>query len=133
MATINSSHTNNRLHGRSPIAFKFTKMWHEQYDIERSYLDKVDRKMKKWANKKRCHIEYKSLRPMHKGLVKRYEGLFPYLGRSTRCPIKLSYHQVKWKGLPESKASWDPSDALWQFQEQIERFQVEVVTRISAT
>ncbi|RVW86084.1 Transposon Tf2-12 polyprotein [Vitis vinifera] len=29
---------------------------------------------------------------------------------------------VKWKGLPESEASWEPADALWQFQEQIERF-----------
>ena len=29
---------------------------------------------------------------------------------------------VKWKGLPESEANWEPADALWQFQEQIERF-----------
>ena len=24
---------------------------------------------------------------------------------------------VKWKGLPESEVSWEPSDALWQFSE----------------
>ncbi|KAL6325008.1 hypothetical protein AAG906_021708 [Vitis piasezkii] len=29
---------------------------------------------------------------------------------------------VKWKGLPESEANWEPADALWQFQEQIERW-----------
>ncbi|RVW21672.1 Retrovirus-related Pol polyprotein from transposon 297 [Vitis vinifera] len=156
--------------------------------------------MKKWANKKRRHIEYKdrdmvlvkllpqqfkSLRPVNKGLVRRYEGPFPILGKvgkvsyrvqlpprlkihpvfhvsylkpyhedkddprrglSKRAPITVvtSYDKevehvladrvirrqggplateylVKWKGLPESEASWEPADALWQFQEQIER------------
>ena len=27
---------------------------------------------------------------------------------------------VKWKGLPESEASWEPTNTLWQFQKQIE-------------
>ncbi|RVX18882.1 hypothetical protein CK203_006869 [Vitis vinifera] len=142
--------------------------------------------MKKWANKKRRHTEYKvgdmvlvkllpqqfkSLRPVHKGLVRRYEGPFPYLGRSARCPIESSCprglskraptavvtsydkeveliladrvirrrgvppateYLVKWKGLPESEASWEPAEALWQFQEQIERFRAEGATRTSA-
>ncbi|RVW74338.1 Transposon Ty3-G Gag-Pol polyprotein [Vitis vinifera] len=39
---------------------------------------------------------------------------------------------VKWKGLPESEASWEPANALWQFQEQIERFRAEDATRTSA-
>ena len=39
---------------------------------------------------------------------------------------------VKWKGLPESEASWEPAEALWQFQEQIERFRAEGATRTSA-
>ena len=38
--------------GRSPTTFKFVKGWHEQADIARLYLDKVARKMKKWADKK---------------------------------------------------------------------------------
>nr|CAN77324.1 hypothetical protein VITISV_012650 [Vitis vinifera] len=38
--------------GRSPATFKFAKWWHEQTDIVRSYLDKVAKKMKKWADKK---------------------------------------------------------------------------------
>ncbi|RVW62235.1 hypothetical protein CK203_064475 [Vitis vinifera] len=47
---------------RRPIrapAFKFAKGWHEQADIARSYLDKATKKMKKWADKKRRHTEYK--------------------------------------------------------------------------
>ncbi|RVW59550.1 Transposon Tf2-12 polyprotein [Vitis vinifera] len=124
--------------GRSPAAFKFAKGWHEQADIARSYLDKAAKKMKKWADKKRRHTEYKvgdmvlvkllpqqfkSLRPVHKGLVRRYEGPFPILGKvgktgssgdeGTSCYGILS----EMEGLPESEASWEPAEALWQFQE----------------
>ncbi|RVW21690.1 hypothetical protein CK203_099893 [Vitis vinifera] len=126
--------------------------------------------MKKWADKKRRHTEYKvgdmvlvkllpqqfkSLRPVHKGLVRRYEGPFPILGKVGKVSYKVSYRQgggthhcrpnhqkawcascygylVKWKGLPESEASWEPANALWQFQEQIERFRAEGATRTSA-
>ncbi|RVW59633.1 Transposon Ty3-G Gag-Pol polyprotein [Vitis vinifera] len=158
--------------GRSPAAFKFAKGWHEQADIARSYLDKATKKMKKWADKKRHHTEYKvgdmvlvkllpqqfkSLRPVHKGLVRRYEGPFPILGKvgnvsyKVELPPRLKIHPVfhtessegvvclllrsylvKWKGLPESEASWEPANALWQFQEQIERFRAEDATRMSA-
>ena len=45
--------------GRSPTTFKFTKGYHEQVDIARSYLDKAFKKMKKWADKKWRHTEYK--------------------------------------------------------------------------
>ncbi|RVW25255.1 Transposon Tf2-2 polyprotein [Vitis vinifera] len=197
--------------GRSPVAFKFAKGWHEQADIARSYLDKAAKKMKKWDDKKRRHTEYKvgdmvlvkllpqqfkSLRPLHKGFVRRYEGPFLILGKvgnvsyrvelpprlkihpvfhasylkpyhgdkddpsrglSKRAPtaVVTSYDKevehiladrvirrqgvppateylVKWKGLPESEASWEPAEALWQFQEQIERFRAEGATRTSA-
>ena len=47
-------------------------------------------------------------------------------------PLTIEY-LVKWKGLPESEASWEPKDALWQFQEQIERFQAKGATRTFAT
>ena len=136
------------------------------------------------------------LRPIHKGLVRRYEGPFPIHGKvgkvsyrvelpqrlkihpvfhasylkpyhgdkddpsrgfSKRAPtaVLTSYDKkvehlladrvirrrgvppakenlVKWKGLPESEASWELAEALWQFQEKIERFRVEGVTRTSA-
>ncbi|KAL9412592.1 hypothetical protein AB3S75_046090 [Citrus x aurantiifolia] len=29
---------------------------------------------------------------------------------------------VKWKGLPESKTSWEPANDLWQFQDKIKAF-----------
>ena len=86
------------------MTFKFAKEWHEQADIARSYLDKAAKKMKKWANKKRRHTEYKvedmvlvkllpqqfkSLRPVHKDLVMRYEGPFPILGKVGKVPNKV--------------------------------------------
>ena len=30
---------------------------------------------------------------------------------------------VKWKDLPESEASWDPIQLLWQFKAQIQAFE----------
>ena len=39
---------------------------------------------------------------------------------------------VKWKKLPESEASWEPENTLWQFQKQIEQFRDEKVTKTSA-
>ncbi|XP_034695628.1 uncharacterized protein LOC117921777 [Vitis riparia] len=89
--------------------------WHEQVDIARSYLNKAAKKMKKWANKKRHHTEYKvrdmvlvkllpqqfkSLRPVHKGLVRRYEEPFPILGKvgkvsyRVELPPRLKIHPV---------------------------------------
>ena len=181
---------------RSPMTFKFAKGWQEQTDIARSYLDKPAKKMMKWADKKRHHIEdkvgdmvlvkllpqqFKLLRPIHKGLVRRYEGPFPILGKVGKMSYKVElpsrlkihpvfhvsylkpYHRdkddpnrgmskrapttivtsydkaielilvdqiirrqgvphatkylVKWKGLSESEASWEPADALLQLQE----------------
>ena len=101
--------------GRSSTTFKFAKKWHEQADIARSYLDKAAKKMKKWANKKRCHTEYKvgdmvlvkfflqqfkSLRLVHKGLVRRYEGPFTILENvdkvsyKVELPPRLKIHHV---------------------------------------
>ena len=39
---------------------------------------------------------------------------------------------VKWKGLPESEATWEPANTLWQFQKQIEQFRARGSTRKSA-
>ncbi|KAL6340630.1 hypothetical protein AAG906_010538 [Vitis piasezkii] len=114
--------------GRSPAAFKFAKGWHEQADIARSYLDKAAKKMKKWADKKRRHTEYKvgdmvlvkllpqqfkSLRPVHKGLVRRYEGPFPILGKigkvsyRVELPPRLKIHHVFHRALTAVVTSYD--------------------------
>ena len=71
--------------------------------------------MKKWADKNRRYTEYKvgdmvlvkllpqqfkSLRLVHKGLVRRYEGLFPILGKvgkvsyRVELPPRLKIHPV---------------------------------------
>ncbi|KAJ4699844.1 Ty3/gypsy retrotransposon protein [Melia azedarach] len=196
--------------GRSPGAFKFAKAWHEQADLARAYLDKAAKKMKKWADKKRRDVEFqegdlvmvkllpqqfKSLRKVHKGLVRRYEGPFPIVkkvgkvsyrvllppklkihpvfhvsmlkpyhgdeedpsrGESKRAPTAVvtsfdkeveciladrrvrkrgvpNYNEyfVKWKGLPESEATWEHEDTLWQFQDHIRKFREEDATRTS--
>ena len=51
--------------------------------------------------------------------------------RRRGVPLATEY-LVKWKGLPESEASWEPVEALWQLQEKIERFRAEGATRTSA-
>lgn len=175
---------------------------HEECDISRACLAKAATKMKKWADRKRRAREYqvgekvmvkllpnqfKSLRKVHKGLIRRYEGPFsiiekvgkaayrlelpprlkihnvfhvsmlkpfyedkedPSRGESSRAPTGMisefdrkikeilaerkirrrgvpSYNEylIAWEGLPESEASWEKEDTLWQFQDEIRRFQ----------
>ncbi|KAK0572157.1 hypothetical protein LWI29_027019 [Acer saccharum] len=198
--------------GKSPAAHKLTREWHEQADITRACLDKAARKMKKWADTRRRHVEFsegdlvlvkllpqqfKSLRQVHKGLVRKYEGPFsiikqvgkvsyqvqlpprlkihpvfhvsffkpyhedmedPSRSESKRAPTAvvtafdkdveciladrvirrrgvLNYvkYLVKWKDLPDSKASWERGDTLWQFAEHIQRYKDEDATRTSRT
>ena len=67
-------------------------------------MDKAAKKMKKWADKKQRHTEYKvvdmmlvkllpqqfkSLRPVHMGLVRRYEGPFPILGKVGKVSYRV--------------------------------------------
>ncbi|GJW46557.1 putative nucleotidyltransferase, ribonuclease H [Tanacetum coccineum] len=72
--------------GSSPASYKTMKEWHEQADLARESLDKAANKMKKWEDAKRRHVEFevrdqvmvkllpqqfKSLRKVHKGLIRR--------------------------------------------------------------
>ncbi|KAH9648372.1 Endonuclease [Citrus sinensis] len=194
--------------GKSPAAHKLAREWHEEADITRAYLDKAARKMKKWADTRRRHVEYKegdqvmikllpqqfkTLRKVHKGLVRCYEGSFrvvrrvgnvsyqlqlpprlkihpvfhvsllkpyhedmgePSRGELRRAPTAVvtafdkdvdyiiadrtvsrrgvpahSEYLVKWKNLPESEATWEREDDLWQFAEHIQHFKHESATR----
>ena len=73
--------------GKSPATHKLTRKWHEEVDITRAYLDKAARKIKKYTDTRRRHVEYKegdqvmikllpqqfkTLQKVHKGLVRRY-------------------------------------------------------------
>ncbi|KAH9723181.1 Endonuclease [Citrus sinensis] len=101
--------------GKSPAAHKLAREWHEEADITRAYLDKAARKMKKWADTRRRHVEYKegdqvmikllpqqfkTLRKVHKGLVRRYEGPFRVVRRvgnvsyQLQLPPRLKIHPV---------------------------------------
>nr|GEU48104.1 hypothetical protein [Tanacetum cinerariifolium] len=77
--------------GSNPTAYKTMKEWHEQADLARASLDKAAKKMKKWADERRRHVEFeigdqvmvkllpqqfKSLSKVHKGLIRSF--LKPY-------------------------------------------------------
>lgn len=66
------------------------KSWHEQTELARAALHKVGTRIKKWVDKKRRHVEFKegdlvlvkilqqqfkSLRKVHKGLIRKYSTL----------------------------------------------------------
>ncbi|CAL1380625.1 unnamed protein product [Linum trigynum] len=82
--------------GNNPSAYKFARGWHEKMELAKSYLARAKKKMKKWADKKRRHLEFeegylvmvkffphrfKHLKNVHKGLQRRYEGPYPILKR----------------------------------------------------
>ncbi|KAH9670137.1 Endonuclease [Citrus sinensis] len=198
--------------GKSPAAHKLAHEWHEEADITRAYLDRAAQRMKKWADSRRRHVEYKegdqvivkllpqqfkTLRKVHKGLVRRYEGPFEVVRRvgkvsyQLQLPPKLKIHPVihvsllnpyhgdmgdpsrgksrrastaavtaidkdmeyiladrvirrrgipayyeylvKWKNLPESEATWEREDDLWQFAEHVQLYKHNNATRTPRT
>ena len=91
--------------GKSSAAYKTAKAWHEYANMARAYLDKASKRMKKWADKKRRHMEYKerdkvmvkllsqqfkSLRKVQKGFVRRYEGPFLIVKQVGKVSYQLS-------------------------------------------
>ncbi|KAK2969168.1 hypothetical protein RJ640_009927 [Escallonia rubra] len=90
--------------GRSPLAVQVARSRNEQADVACSYLDKTTHKMKKWANNRRRPKEYnledmvmlklfsqqfKSLRKVHKGLIRKYEGPFPIVAKVGKVSYRL--------------------------------------------
>ncbi|QHO56919.1 uncharacterized protein DS421_3g77880 [Arachis hypogaea] len=51
--------------------------------------------------------------------------------RRRGVPPSIQY-LIKWKGLPITEASWEAREDLGQFQEHLERYQEQNVTRTSA-
>ncbi|KAG8391561.1 hypothetical protein BUALT_Bualt01G0200400 [Buddleja alternifolia] len=89
---------------RCPGAAKMAKSWAEQSDLAKSFLEKARRKMKKWADPKRRHLEFntgdkvliklipqqfKAFRGMHKGLVRKYEGPYPVVAKVGKVSYRL--------------------------------------------
>ncbi|RVW34923.1 hypothetical protein CK203_104887 [Vitis vinifera] len=73
---------------RSPTAFKLAEEWHEQANIAHSYLDKATKKMKKWADMKRCHTKYKIRDTV---FVKLFPQQFKLIGLKIHHVFHLSY------------------------------------------
>ncbi|GJW22906.1 putative nucleotidyltransferase, ribonuclease H [Tanacetum coccineum] len=151
--------------GSSPAAYKTMKEWHEQADLARALLDKATKKMKKWADAKRRHVEFevgdqvmvkllpqqfKSLRKVHKGLIRRKTRTrMSNAGTNTvvtsydreveeilsdhtiQRPGVPSYKEylIKWRDLPDSEESWEAEDLLWQFADEIKRYHGDGTTR----
>lgn len=78
--------------GKSPGAFRFAKAWREKLELAKASLANATRKIKKWADLKRRHLEFEegdlvkvklipqtiwNFKRAHKGLFQRYEGPFP--------------------------------------------------------
>lgn len=99
--------------GPSPLNYKFGKDGNNQVGVAQVYLEKVSKKMKKWADKKRCPREFQvgdlilvkmyyhaRLGGRHRGLIRRYEGPFPILKKvraqvyKVELPPKIKYHPV---------------------------------------
>ncbi|CAL1398836.1 unnamed protein product [Linum trigynum] len=101
--------------GNNPSAYKFAQSWHEKMKMTKSYLARATRKMKKWTDKKRRHLEFdegdlvmvkffthrfKHLKNVHKGLLRRYEGPYPIFKRigtmtnKVELPSHLAIHPI---------------------------------------
>ncbi|GKC09182.1 putative retrotransposon gag domain, aspartic peptidase domain protein [Tanacetum coccineum] len=114
--------------GGSLAAYKTIKEWHEQADLAQASLDKAAKKMKKWADEKRRHVEFKvgdqvmvkllpqqfkSLRKVHKGLIRRYKGPFPVIGRVGKKVLE---------GVGRLGRSWKLLEALEASRKSVELY-----------
>ena len=85
-------------------AYHIAKEWEEQLDTSKFYLQKADKKMKKFADRKRRPTDYKegdmvlvkfntrqlkALKGVHQNLVRIYEGQFKIIAKVGKISYKL--------------------------------------------
>ncbi|GKB96531.1 gag-aspartyl protease domain-containing protein [Tanacetum coccineum] len=76
----------------SPAAYKTMKEWHEQANLARGSLDKAAKKMKKWVDERRRHIEFKEIEEILSDRMIRRRGVPSYKD-----------YLIKWHDLPDSE------------------------------
>ncbi|KAK2975534.1 hypothetical protein RJ640_024412 [Escallonia rubra] len=77
----------------------------------------------------RCGKSHRAPTTKVKTYVKVAEYVFgDKLERSRGSPPQQHY-LVKWKGLPEHEATWEPAEELWQFKDLVDCYHEEVATR----
>ncbi|KAG9450479.1 hypothetical protein H6P81_010444 [Aristolochia fimbriata] len=89
---------------KSPSAHRLAKQWKERMELARTYIHKSTKRMKKFDDRKRRHLEFqvgdlvlvkmrpeqfRALRTKNKGLIKRYEGPFPIIRRIGKLAYKV--------------------------------------------
>nr|CAD1838500.1 unnamed protein product [Ananas comosus var. bracteatus] len=146
--------------GSNPSAYHLAKEWHRNAEIARAYLEKAARTMKKWADKDRRPRDYSKgdlvlvklqpaslrvFRKVHKGLVRKYEGPFPIVGKVGKVSYRVQLPAVRklpsgaaereflvqWKNLPKAEASWEREDALRHEEDKIREYQQKTSTDTS--
>ncbi|PKI73202.1 hypothetical protein CRG98_006400 [Punica granatum] len=82
--------------GNSPAAYKLAKSWQEEADLARSCLNRAMKRMKKWADKKRHHVEYNVgdlvLVKLHN--ILRHKNRVGSVAYKVELPKKLKLHSV---------------------------------------
>nr|GEX33398.1 hypothetical protein CTI12_AA187700 [Tanacetum cinerariifolium] len=118
--------------GSSPSAYKTMKEWHKQADLARASLDKAATKMKKWADEKRRHAEFEVGDQVMLSQALSWDEKDPGRGVSKRAltAVATSYDR-EWRDLPDSEATWEAKDLLWQFADEIKRYHEDGTTRMS--
>ena len=88
---------------KSPGAYLFAKGWHEKAEMAKAYLARAAKKMKKWTDKKRRHMEFeegdlvmvnllshrRQVGGVHKALIRRFEGPFRVVKRVGKLAYRL--------------------------------------------
>lgn len=58
---------------KSIEAYKFGKSWQEKSKVTKKFLSEAQKKMKKWADGSRRHVEFQEGDLVHKGLLRQHK------------------------------------------------------------